>query len=53
MDAQIDLKANTKGEKTSAFGLWQQIQKDWIAQGRYWTKLGFPEKRIYSPNNTL
>jgi serine O-acetyltransferase len=47
MEAQIDLKAKTNGDKASAFGLWQQIKEDWIAHGRDWTKPGFRAVAIH------
>jgi len=34
------ITSENQGE-TPALGLWQQIQEDWIAHGRDWTKPGF------------
>jgi serine O-acetyltransferase len=33
--------APSSGEKSETFTLWQQIQEDWQAHGRDWTKPGF------------
>jgi serine O-acetyltransferase len=41
MDMKIDLIANTNSSEASTISLWQQIQEDWIAHGRNWTKPGF------------
>ncbi|MBW4642581.1 MAG: serine O-acetyltransferase [Goleter apudmare HA4340-LM2] len=39
--AQLKLTSNKSFAKTPSLGLWQQIQEDWIAHGRDWTKPGF------------
>jgi serine O-acetyltransferase len=35
------------GSKGEVLGLWQQIQEDWIAHGRDWTKPGFRAVAIH------
>jgi serine O-acetyltransferase len=39
--------AQPKGSKGEVLGLWQQIQEDWIAHGRDWTKPGFRAVAIH------
>ncbi|MEO9127680.1 MAG: serine acetyltransferase [Microcoleus sp.] len=41
MVTQPNLMASENQVETPALGLWQQIQEDWIAHGRDWTKPGF------------
>ncbi|MEG4964699.1 MULTISPECIES: serine acetyltransferase [unclassified Microcoleus] len=41
MVMQPDLIASENRVEAPALGLWQQIQEDWIAHGRDWTKPGF------------
>ncbi|MEO1374555.1 MAG: serine O-acetyltransferase [Cyanobacteria bacterium J06635_10] len=40
MSLQLDLDTNIN-EKTPSLSLWEQIQEDWIAHGKDWTKPGF------------
>jgi serine O-acetyltransferase len=41
MVTQQNLITSENQVETPALGLWQQIQEDWIAHGRDWTKPGF------------
>ncbi len=41
MNLQQDLDTNINNEQDSHLSLWEQIQEDWIAHGRDWTKPGF------------
>jgi cellulose synthase/poly-beta-1,6-N-acetylglucosamine synthase-like glycosyltransferase len=41
MHIKIDLIANKNQVSTSSISFWQQIQEDWIAHGRDWSKPGF------------
>ena len=41
MVTQPNLITSENQVETPALGLWQQIQEDWIAHGRDWTKPGF------------
>ena len=41
MVTQSESIASEQQLETPALGLWQQIQEDWIAHGRDWTKPGF------------
>jgi serine O-acetyltransferase len=41
MVTQPDLISNATEPETTNLGFWQQIEEDWIAHGRDWTKPGF------------
>ena len=41
MNTSLESGEDTSKTKLSSLNLWQQIQEDWIAHGRDWTKPGF------------
>ncbi|GAX37577.1 serine O-acetyltransferase [Nodularia sp. NIES-3585] len=41
MNTPLELKENIGEAQLFTLSLWQQIQEDWIAHGRDWTKPGF------------